>query len=799
MKSYLKMETHPLADPKNVVKGDKYRITVLTEHLLRLEYSEDGEFIDAASQTVVNRDFPAVEFSVKDTGDELELRTKYLQLNYNKKAFSANGLSCKTTAVGISSVPAWHYGDPTQDLGGTARTLDQVNGACELEPGIMSWFGSAVLDDSKSLLMTEDGWVTPRKKGVQDLYFFGYGWNFRLALKDFYHLCGKTPMLPRFALGNWWSRYWRYSEASYMKLMEDFDKENVPFSVAVIDMDWHRVDDVDPKYGSGWTGYSWNKKLFPDPERFLGKLHARGMKTTLNVHPADGIRAYEDCYPEVAEAMGVDAKKEEPVNFDIADPKFVDVYFDKVHHPMEKEGVDFWWIDWQQGQSTKIEGLDPLWMLNHYHFLDSGRDGKRPMTFSRYAGPGSHRYPVGFSGDTHITWESLDFQPYFTSTASNIGYGWWSHDIGGHMLGYKDDEMTARWTQYGIFSPIMRLHSSCSDFNGKEPWRFKKETEVVMEEALRERHRMMPYLYTMTYRSYQEDLPLVEPMYYEYPEAPEAYAVKNQYFFGDQLMVAAVTTPRVKGLNVAKTAVWLPDGVWYDIYTGLRYEGGRMVDMYRTLDSIPVLAKAGGILVMTDEIRGTEAEKNPESLNIRVFPGADGSFRLYEDDNETCAYENGACVFTEMDYKEKDYKEKDQAVFTIHPAQGKTELIPAKRAYTVEFCNFAKTGTDTVKVLVNGAETEAAVKYEEKLQKICVDSHPDHCLKNQVVQNGTKSHTEKTERKVAEYFSENSLSDDDGCQTDHNSAAAHIHICKALILGKKCAGESYKTIGDHKS
>ena len=167
MKSYLKMETHPLADPKNVVKGDKYRITVLTDHLLRMEYSEDGEFIDAASQTVVNRDFPAVEFSVKDTGDELELRTKYLQLNYNKKAFSANGLSCKTTAVGISSVPAWHYGDPTQDLGGTARTLDQVNGACELEPGIMSWFGSAVLDDSKSLLMTEDGWVTPRKKGVQ--------------------------------------------------------------------------------------------------------------------------------------------------------------------------------------------------------------------------------------------------------------------------------------------------------------------------------------------------------------------------------------------------------------------------------------------------------------------------------------------------------------------------------------------------------------------------------------------------------------------------------------------------------
>ena len=157
--------------------------------------------------------------------------------------------------------------------------------------------------------------------------------------------------------------------------------------------------------------------------------------------------------------------------------------------------------------------------------------------------------------------------------------------------------------------------------------------------------------------------------------------------------------------------------MWYDLYTGLRYEGGRMMDMYRTLDSIPVLAKAGGILVMTDEICGTEAEKNPESLKIKVFPGADGNFRLYEDDNETCDYKKGACVFTEM-----DYKEDGQAVFTIHPAQGSVELIPAKRTYTVEFCNFAKTAADTVKVWINGVEAEASVKCDSELQKIQVET-----------------------------------------------------------------------------
>ena len=177
--------------------------------------------------------------------------------------------------------------------------------------------------------------------------------------------------------------------------------------------------------------------------------------------------------------------------------KLMEAVFRNVLHPMEKEGVDFWWLDWQQGTVTKVPGLDPLWMLNHYHYLDNARDGKRPLTFSRYAGPGSHRYPVGFSGDSIVTWESLNFQPYFTSTASNIGYGWWSHDIGGHMFGYRDNELALRWVQLGVFSPINRLHSSKNEFMGKEPWQFPMEIGEVMKEFLRLRHQMLPYLYTI--------------------------------------------------------------------------------------------------------------------------------------------------------------------------------------------------------------------------------------------------------------------------------------------------------------
>ncbi|MGN0354446.1 MAG: TIM-barrel domain-containing protein [Muricoprocola sp.] len=708
MKDYYKVKTSPKCREASVVKGEKYRITVLTEGLLRLEYSESGKFVDEATQTVWNRDFETPEYLVKDEDGQLEIITSRLHLIYNKKKFSSHGLSIK----GQTRL-AWYYGEEKDNLGGTVRTLDEVDGACPLENGIMSKSGYALLDDSKALLIGEDSWIKVREEAEEDLYFFCYGRDYRQALKDYYHLCGRTPMIPRFALGNWWSRYYPYSEKTYLELMDRFKEEQIPFTVGVIDMDWH-VTEVDPKYGDGWTGYTWNRKLFPDPERFLKELHKRGMRITLNVHPADGVQAYEDMYEEMADAMGVDKTKKLPVNFDISDKKFLEKYFEILHHPYEKMGVDFWWIDWQQGGNTKVEGLDPLWMLNHFHYLDSGRTGKRPMVFSRYAGPGSHRYPIGFSGDTIVTWESLQFQPYFTATASNIGYGWWSHDIGGHMFGYRDDEMEARWYQLGVFSPIMRLHSTQNEFLGKEPWRFPAEIQQVMNDFLRLRHRLIPYLYTMNYRSYAEGEPLVEPLYYLYSDAEEAYNVKNGFFFGTELLAFPVTTPRIPKLHVAKTKGWLPAGTFIDIFNGMIYQSDkeRKVDFHRDITSLPVLAKAGAIVPMTDEILGNAASKNPGSLRIKVFAGADGSFHLYEDDNETCGYETGHCTVTPMKFIWGDKPE-----FQVGAVTGEHELIPEKRDLTLEFWGITKS---QIKVLEGVKEVPCETSYDNEKNVLIV-------------------------------------------------------------------------------
>lgn len=549
-----RLDATPAMRADNVVSGEHWRIGLITDSLVRFEWSDSGVFENRPTQTVLNRDFGSpVERRVTERDGRVIIDTAALTIVYDQQPFSKEGLSVVVKGVADTQFNTWHYGDAQRgNLKGTARTLDEADGAIELDNGVISRDGWAVIDDSAANIIIEADtvngkanpfgtWVSPRATAETDLYFFGYGHRYIEAVRDFYRLTGPTPLLPRFAMGNWWSRYYRYTQDGYLALMDRFKREGIPFTTSVIDMDWHRVDDVDPKYGSGWTGYSWNRELFPDPPAFLADLHRRGLRTTLNVHPRDGVRAFEDAYPEVAKRVGIDPATEENVEFDLTNPDFVDAYFD-MHHRMEAEGVDFWWLDWQQGGVTRQKGLDPLWMLNHMHYLDSGRGGNWPLTFSRYAGPGSHRYPVGFSGDTIVTWESLAFQPQFTATASNIGYGWWSHDIGGHMFGYRNEELEARWYQLGAFSPINRLHSSNSPFSGKEPWNFNRDVSAAMVDALRLRHAMMPYLYTMNYRAAEAGRPLVEPMYWQNPDTPDAYEVPDEFRFGTELVVAPIVS-----------------------------------------------------------------------------------------------------------------------------------------------------------------------------------------------------------------------------------------------------------------
>ncbi|KAK3306391.1 glycoside hydrolase family 31 protein [Chaetomium strumarium] len=624
--------SHPATNPKAIVSGDgkkgSFRFSVLTDRLLRYEWSEDGAFEDRVSTFALFRWFDTPHYRAVETKESLEIITEYFHLTYDKKEFSAEGLSVQ---VGQD---VWKYdGKSYGDLGGTARTLDGAWGRVDLDPGILSRKAYAVLDDSKSMLFDEDGWIATRHPGRIDGYVFAYNGDHKAAIRDFYRISGHQPVLPRWTLGNWWSRYHEYTASEYLELMDHFKREGIPLNVGVVDMDWHKVN-IPPKYGSGWTGYSWNRDLFPDPEGFLKELHKRSLKVALNDHPADGIRAYEDLYQAVAKALHHDTSREDPIPFDCTDRKFMDAYFDVLKLALEKQGVDFWWIDWQQGTQSKIPGVDPLWVLNHYHYLTSQRNLKvlqRPITFSRYAGVGSHRYPIGFSGDTQITWAGLEFQPEFTATASNIGYGWWSHDIGGHFAGIRSNELTVRWVQLGCFSPILRLHSTKSLWNSKEPWNFEKGPHKIIREFMILRHRLIPFLYTMNIRASYEDEPLIQPMYWNHKD-DQAYTVPTQYYFGPDLIVTPITSPNNSTTLMGGVRAWLPRGRFVDLfYPHLVYDGDRYIHLHRDLTQIPVLAKEGTIVPLDSTPKLANGSPRPTEITILLVVGKDAQFELVEE------------------------------------------------------------------------------------------------------------------------------------------------------------------------
>ena len=631
------IKTRPIALKDNCVFYKNYRVTVLKECLFRIE---KDAFIDLASTAFIYRDLSKVNFTIEKNDTYLEINTSKVILHIEdsiEKSFVL--LDGKKISL-----------DNKENLLGTSSGLDGCDGRINkyypkmrkeinLESGVVSKNGVAVIDDSNSLLFSDEGILIKREKKAVDLYVFAYGHEYQKAISAFYELSGKAPLLPRFVFGVWWSRYHAYTDEEYLSLMDKFKEHEIPLTVATIDMDWHysttmyehyKIKELErdkeefgfhkdaARWTWGWTGYSWNKELFPNPKKFLSELHKRNLVTFFNLHP-DDICWYEKQYPKMALYMNENPKECKPIKMDFSSPAFLNGYFDIMHHPLEKQGIDYWWID-----DTRFE-------LAHYHFQDKG------LILTRYTGIGSQRYPLGFSGDSVISWTSLDYLPYFTITASNIGYTWWSHDIGGFMAGIKDDELNLRYVQLGVFLPILRLHCQSEEVYTKEPWVYGNGIGSLIVDYLKLRHRMIPFLYSAAYRTYLDDLALIEPLYYYDSENKEAYEYKNEYMFNNQLLVSPITKKsKFKGYSTNK--VYLPAGKWYDIFTNDSYTGGKVVPMTRNLTSIPVLAKSGAIIPLTDGTLKYDIN-NPKELKVLVYNG-NGDFNLYEDYQNTMTITN---------------------------------------------------------------------------------------------------------------------------------------------------------------
>lgn len=749
----------PKADPAAEVVCGNARFTVLTPKLIRMEWSEDGKFEDRATLAIVNRRLEVPSFKVSRKGKGVAITTSGLKLTYTgegrfdgrnlKVEFSMNDASAPK---GVRKVVWTPDSDDSGNLLGTTRTLDGCDGTRTKEPydkGILSRDGWALVDESERHLFVEDDsdwktWVASRDGADrQDLYMFAYGHEYKEALGDFVKVAGRIPMSPKYTLGYWWSRYWQYSDAEFVALGKQIRSMGIPIDIMVIDMDWHETWTLGAKnapkdeFGQriGWTGYTWQKQLFPNPSNFLQEIHDMNMKTSLNLHPASGIQPYEDCYEEFVkdylsrtseydgpegyiygeqqytfagekDPVGKPGEKA-PVPFRIDDRNWADSYFNSVIHPLEEQGVDFWWLDWQQWRISKyVPELSNTFWLNRTFFDDKVRrteaEGKmapRPLIYHRWGGLGSHRYQLGFSGDTYCTWQVLGYLPYFTATASNVGYGYWGHDIGGHMLrkgeSGTDPQMLTRWLQFGVFTPIFKTHSTKNVSLERRIWMFPDYFDA-MRDAVRLRYTLSPYIYTAARATYDTGVSMCRPMYYDYPEAEEAYTWTQQYMFGDDILAAAIDSPADSVTGLSERTWWLPEGCdWYDAATGTLINGGVKVAGRYTIDENPYFIKAGAVIPMaSSEIRNLQEADN--ELWLFVAPGGkESSASVYEDDGNTQAYSSDYAT-TVVTNTVSDGK----AVVKVSARQGSYEGMCPTRKLRVVFDNILPPS----RITVNGVE-----------------------------------------------------------------------------------------------
>ena len=634
------------AQPSAVVVAGRARFTILSPTLVRIEWAEDGRFEDRPTLFALRRKHRPPKFTTTERRGRLIIETDALTLSYRP---SSAPLSPRNLEIHVHSVDTtWQPGlAGEQNLGGPYRSLDGCDRPWPRFPGLASRDGWYVVDDSASPVLVggKQPWIAERPAGKRvDWYFFGAGHDYYRALSDLFLVSGPVPMPPRCMFGSWYSRYWPYRDADYGQIVEDYVTHGLPLDVMVLDMDWHRA---------GWTGYSWNHELLPHPRELLEWMADRGLSVTLNLHPADGVHAHEDAYDAFARAMRAPKRGKPPVPFNCSDRQFMEHYFKLLHRPLEDDGVDFWWVDWQQGQQCDMTGLDPLPWLNLLHHEDSARRA-RPGLLSRWGGWGDHRHPMHFSGDTQILWNVLRYQVGFTTASSNAGCFFWSHDVGGHYNGLgRAPELFVRWMQFGALSAAFRIHSSNRAELDRRPWLFGPEVLDIAREALLARGMRMPYLYSAAWQACRTARPFIRGLYYDHPEEDEAYRWPEEYQLGDDLIVRPAVDPGWGEGKLAPATAWLPPGEWYG-RNGL-VSGPRVVVDYVALDETAVWMRGGAPIARREIEPGrprplAEREKNPP-LEFDLCPGPDSARVFYEDDpdskDDSCRETPIRCSFSE--------------------------------------------------------------------------------------------------------------------------------------------------------
>lgn len=665
-----------LANPKSIVQGKNYRFTVLTERLIRLEYNDNGNFVDEPTQLVLYRNLKKPEFSVEEDTNFVVITTKYFKLTYIKGKSFLGGKASPAANLKVELLNTdryWYYGHPEVRNFGLPNSSLEEGGL--KGKGLYSQDGIASIDDSSSLILNENGSAKHLADLRIDTYLFMYNKDFELALKDYYQITGFPALVPRYALGNWWSSNYDYDDLKLKTLVDTFENKEIPLSIVVLDKDWHNRIKLNDKTLK--TGFTFNKNYFKNPKAMIDYLHSKNVHLGLSIDPTPGIYNIDTYYNEALKYL---SKENDRIPFNILDSKFIDVYFKLFIHPLDLLGIDFYWLDTDENKPE-------INLLKHYHFSDMKRDFKRrPLLLSNGNNIAPHRYPVLYSGKTSVCWNTLRKIPFYNNNSFNNGAPFWAHDISGYFKGTEDNELYLRSIQLATFSPILKFGVDKGHYYKREPWRWDIKTYTIAKDYLSLRHKLIPYIYSEAYKYHKFGDQLIKPLYYINKSLYDDVLYRNEYFFGTSLFIAPIITPKDVVMNRVVHNFYLPEGIWYDFVTGKKFPGNKSYISFFRDEDYPVFAKSGSIVPLSNN-KDLNDTTPPTDMEIHIFPGTSNSYTLFEDDGVSDLYRKDYYILTQIEYT---YMPNNYSV-VIRAIDGKSGIIPEKRNYKIIFRNTKRT------------------------------------------------------------------------------------------------------------
>ncbi len=678
-----------------IIFGSNYRISILSERLVRLEYSKNGTFEDRATQLVVSRRFPKPDFTVTKNKGLIQIKTKKFTLNYleNKSFIGSKLTPGNTLNIKLNNTERfWYYGNKeVKRLSSVSTSLD--NNTNILDKGLFSLDGFASIDDSNSLVIENDNFVKRNSDNI-DIYIFMYDKDFGACLKDYFILTGKPSIPPRYALGNWWYKNEEYNEEDILSIVNNFKELDLPLSVFLL--------------GSSWqdSAYTLNNHLISNLSKLNKELLNQNIHLGLTVNPDKPIGINNSKYQVIKKSLNL--TKDKDIKLLPLNTTTLGMYFKLYIKDLINQGVDIFYIDYLDNKN-----LTDLWLLNHYHYTINNTEAKRSIILSRNAKIASHRYPIYFSGKTKVSWDTLNYLPYYNLSSSNIGMSYISHAIGGYCNGIEDAELYIRYIEFATFSPILILSSDKGKYYKREPWKYDMGTQKIINEYLNMRNRLIPYIYSESYNYYQNGIPLVMPLYYRYPKIIDEPVYKNEYYFGKNMLVVPITKKKDPIMNRVVQKLFIPEGIWYDFKTGKKFPGNKYYVSFYKDEDYPVFCKSGSIIPMSLN----EGVSLPTDIELHIFPGASKNYNLYEDDGQTNLFKEGYFINTSIEY---NYLANNYTVI-IRPVEGKTNIIPEYRNYKIRFRNIKE--PDQIIIYENDKKIDNITSYKENTDFIIMINH----------------------------------------------------------------------------